>query len=104
MKILSILSFEALLLICSCSTNKQNECTGAIGTLKVTNQSDFKYDIYIDDVKKGTMAAGGYGTWPLTENYYAVKAIQAEGVSGTPLQYTWNSQVTACGTTVVNIP
>jgi hypothetical protein len=103
MKILSVLMFAGLFLICSCSS-KSNECNGVIGTLKITNNSDFKYDIYINDVKKGTMAAGRVDTWPLTENYYAVKAIQVEGVSGTPLQYTWNALVTACGATGVTIP
>jgi hypothetical protein len=104
MKILSVLTFAGLLLYCSCSTNKANECNGVNGTLKITNNADFKYDIYINDVKKGTLAAGGNSTWPLTEDYYAIKAIQAEGVNGTPLQYTWNPLVTACGSTGVSIP
>jgi hypothetical protein len=104
MKILTFLAFSALLLICSCSANKDTECSGITGTLKCTNQSGYKYDIYINEVKKGTLSAGGVSTWPLTEDYYAVKVIQAEGIDGTPLQYTWNSAVTACSTTAVTIP
>jgi hypothetical protein len=104
MKILTSFAFTALLLICSCCANKDTECSGITGTLKCINQSAYKYDIYINEVKKGSLAGGGVSSWPLTEDYYAVKVIQAEGVNGTPLQYNWNSAVTACGTTAVTIP
>lgn len=104
MKILRLLSFVSLLLIYSCSGDKGTVCGGVTGTLKISNNSSYKYDIYIDDVKKTTMAAGGSGTWPLTENYYAVKAVQAEGVIGTPTEYNWNALVTACGSTQETIP
>jgi hypothetical protein len=104
MKILTIASFAALLLIGSCSTGKDNECSGVYGTLKFINQSGYKYDIYINDVKKATLAVGASSSWPLTMDYYAVKAIQADGINGTPLEHTWNSAVKACSTTEVTIP
>ncbi len=104
MKIITFLFFASLLMIYSCSNDKSNECSGVTGILKVTNNSDYKYDIYIEDVKKGSIAANGYGTWPLGENYYAVRVVQAEGYSGSPTEYSWNLLVTACGTTEKIIP
>lgn len=104
MKILSLLTFAALLLFCSCGSNKDNECRGVTGTLKITNQSDFKYDIYINDVIKGTLSAGAFASWPLAEDYYVTRVVQAEGVDGTPMEYTWNALVTACGSTEYTIP
>ncbi len=104
MKTLPFLTFVILLLICSCSANKDNECSGVTGTLKITNNSDYKYDIYINDVKKGTLSAGANASWPFTEDYYVTRVVQAEGVDGTPVEHTWNAFVTACGSTEYTIP
>ena len=83
----TIIPFALLLLFAACEKESDSDTNENVpdceknntGTIKILNNEDDKYYIYVDDVFKGSIAPNTYTNLEYTAGFHLIKYEQADG-------------------------